>query len=105
MELNHKDILDVLALVLDHEVGDLDEETINVKIISDLCAKDWGLYTTVSMGIQEVEEVLTQGRVELDKNQKKMISKRLATIKEAMEKAPKTLAWKMRAKVGKKVRW
>lgn len=105
VELNHKDILDLLALLLDHEVGDGDEETINVKIISDLCAKDWGLYTTVSMGIQKVEEVLTQGRVELDKNQRQMISERLATIKEAMEEAPKTLAWKMRARVGKKVRW
>ncbi len=57
------------------------------------------------MGIQKVEEVLTQGRVELDKNQRQMISERLATIKEAMEEAPKTLAWKMRARVGKKVRW
>ncbi len=76
-----------------------------MKIISDLCAKDWGLYTTVSVSIQKLEEALAQGRVELDENQRQVISKRLATIREAMEKAPKTLTWKMRARVGKKVRW
>jgi hypothetical protein len=30
---------------------------------------------------------------------------RLATIQGAMEAAPKSLAWKMRAKVGTRVRW
>jgi hypothetical protein len=105
VELNHKDILDLMALLLDHEVGNKDEETINITIISDLCAKDWGLYTTVSMNIQKLNDILANGSIELTEAQTQMVAKRLGDIKKAMDTAPKTLAWKLRSKVGTKVRW
>jgi len=105
VELNHKDALDMLALLLDHEVGPGDEETINLDLIADLCAKDWGLYTTVSKTIQKLQDILAQGSIELDETQTKTLEQRLATIQEAMAVAPKTMAWKMRAKVGTRVRW
>jgi hypothetical protein len=105
VKLNQKDILDLMALLLDHDTGNGDEETINISIISDLCARDWGLYTTVSMTIQKLNGILANGSIELTEKQTQVIAKRLATIKEAMDNAPKTLAWKMRSKVGTKVRW
>jgi hypothetical protein len=105
VELNHKDIIDLLALLLDHEVGKSDEETINIAVISDLCAKDWGLYTTVSMNIRKLNDLLTNGSIELSEDQIQVITKRLASIQEAINTAPKTLAWKMRSKLGTKVRW
>jgi hypothetical protein len=105
VELNRKDILDLMALVLDHEVGPQDEETINTQVIADLCAKDWGLYTTISLTIQKLDDVLDGGDVELDERQIQIIKQRLVTIQEAMDAAPKSLAWKMRAKVGTRVRW
>jgi len=105
VELNRKDILDLLALLLDHKVGPRDEETINTQVIADLCAKDWGLYTTISMTNQKLTDVLYGGDVELDERQIQTINKRLATIQEAMDAAPKSLTWKMRAKVGTRVRW
>lgn len=105
VKLNRKDVLDLLALMLDHEVGPRDEETINLDIIADLCAKDWGLYTTISMTIQKLDDLMAQREVDLDETQMQAIGERLATIQEAMDAAPKTLAWKMRAKVGTRVRW
>jgi hypothetical protein len=105
VELNRKDVLDLLALLLDHKVGPQDDETINVEIIANLCAKDWGLYTTVSMNIEKLNDILTQGDVELDKTQIQTVRKRLASLKEAIDAAPKTLWWKLRAKVGTRVRW
>jgi hypothetical protein len=94
-----------MALLLDHEVGDRDEEMINVNVISDLCAKDWGLYTTVSMNIEKLKDILSRGSIELEEEQTQVIARRLTRIRQAMDEAPKTLAWKMRAKVGKRVRW
>ncbi len=41
VELNRKDVLDLLALFLDHPVGISDDETINQEVIAELCAKDW----------------------------------------------------------------
>jgi hypothetical protein len=105
VELNRKDALDLLALLLDHEAGHGDEETINVDVISDLCAKDWGLCTTISLSIQKLKDLVAQGDVDLDENQVATIQERLARIKEAMDSAPKTRAWKLRARVGTRVRW
>jgi hypothetical protein len=105
VELNRKDVLDLLTLLLDHEAGHGDEEMINVDLIADLCAKDWGLYTTVSMSIQKLHDILDEGEVDLDQDEPQTIKRRLVAIQKAMDEAPKTLSWKMRAKVGKRVRW
>jgi hypothetical protein len=105
VELNRKDVLDLLALVLDHNVGQGDDETINVDLISNLCAKDWGLYTTVSMTIQKLRVALEEGEVELDEEEAQAIKRRLVAIEKAMDEAPKTMAWKMRARVGTRMRW
>jgi hypothetical protein len=105
VELNHKDVLDLLALLLDHDVGPSDDETINVDIIADLCAKDWGLYTTISMNIQKLTAILGQEDLQLDDVQLETIRQRLAAIQRAMEAAPKSMAWKLRAKIGTRVRW
>jgi hypothetical protein len=105
VELNRKDILDLLALLLDHEVGPGDAETINTDLIAGLCAKDWGLYTTVSMTIQKLRDFLDEGSIELDDQEVRTLKRRLVAIEKAMDEAPKTMAWKMRARVGTRVRW
>jgi hypothetical protein len=105
VRLNRKDALDLLTLLLDHQAGSGDEETINVDLIADLCAKDWGLYTTISMTIQKLNEILIQGEIELDETQTNRIRERLTAIQEAMDAASKTMAWKVRAKIGTRVRW
>ena len=62
VELNRKDVLDLLTLLLDHEVGPGDEETINTDLIAELCAKDWGLYTTVSTEHPEAARLSGRGQ-------------------------------------------
>jgi hypothetical protein len=91
--------------LLDHEAGHGDKETINLDVIADLCAKDWGLYTTISLSIQKLKDLVGQGSVELDQSQVQTIERRLAAIQAAMDAAPKTMAWKLRARIGTRVRW
>jgi hypothetical protein len=105
VELNRKDVLDLLTLLLDHEVGPGDDETINSDLIADLCAKDWGLYTTVSMTIQKLRAFLDEGNVALPDGEVQAVKKRLVVLEKAMDNAPKTMGWKMRARVGTRVRW
>ena len=105
VELNRKDILDLLALLLDHEVGPGDKETINSDLIAGLCAKDWGLYTTISMTIQKLRDFLDEGSIDLEEDKVQTIKRRLIAMEKAMDVAPKTMAWKMRARVGTRVRW
>ncbi len=103
--LNRKDVLDLVAVLADHEVGPGDAETINSVVIADLCAKEWGLFTTVSLNLQKVADILAQGGIELDESQMSLVTGRLASLKGALDDAPKSLAWKMRAKIGTRVRW
>jgi hypothetical protein len=98
-------VLDLLTLLLDHEVGPGDEETINADLIADLCAKDWGLYTTVSLTIQKLHAVLDEGEVDLGEDEAQVVKRRLVTLQKAMDEAPKTMSWKMRARIGTRVRW
>ena len=105
VELNRKDILDLLALILDHEVGPSDQETVNSTLIAGLCAKDWGLYTTVSMTLQKLRDFLDEGSVDLDEAEVQTVKRRLVALEKAMDEAPKSMGWKMRARVGTRVRW
>jgi len=103
VQMNEKDILDVCALVLDHEVGPSDEETINAAYIAHLCGHDWGLYTTLMHSIQKV--LTLAEALDLERSQRSLIRERLEKLKHAVEAEPKSLPWKMRARVGERVKW
>ena len=106
VQLNRKDVLDLLALLLDHDVGPGDAETINSDVIAGLCAKDWGLYTTVSLTIGKLREFMARGEAELlSEPLKAEIAGRLDKLQAAMDRAPKPMAWKLRARLGTKVPW
>jgi len=106
VQLNRKDVLDLLAMLLDHEVGPGDAETINSDIIAGLCARDWGLYTTVSLTIGKVREFMARGEAELlTEPLKAEISGRLDKLQAAMDAAPKPMQWKLRARVGTRMPW
>ncbi len=104
VELNLKDILDVVALLAEHEVGPGDEETVNVDVIARLCGDDWGLYTTLRLNLAKIHEILPQ--IEgLSPSVVEKVRARLAQIDKALETAPKSWRWRLRARIGTRVRW
>jgi CBS domain-containing protein len=56
-KINEKDIIDTIMLLLEHPLGDNDDETINVDWIAHLCAKDWGLWRTTTMNLDKVKQL------------------------------------------------
>ncbi|NPV76703.1 MAG: hypothetical protein HPY59_10065 [Anaerolineae bacterium] len=105
VELNYKDAIDLTLLLLDHPTGSIDEETINTSYIASLCAKDWGLYTTIELTLQHLRELIEKGEIPLSAPQKSKVLDRMDSILSANEAIPKSLAWKARARIGKRVRW
>ncbi len=103
VELNEKDVRDVCALLLDHPLGDRDAEMLNAGRIASLCADDWGLWRTVGLSLEKVLEV-SQG-FGLGKELQQRIIWQVSTLREALEAAPKSTRWKMRARVGDRVPW
>ena len=104
VQINEKDIIDTIMLLLEHPIGDHDSETINAKRIAKLCASDWGLWRTTSMNLDKVR-VLVQAYPQLDEGQKSKVSEQVAGVLKRLEDEPKPFAWKMRSQVGDRVKW
>ncbi len=68
-----------------------------------LCGADWGLHRTVSGTLQRLAE--DPPSYALSAEQRRLVDERVAVLREALEDQPKTFAWRMRARVGERVRW
>ncbi len=93
-ELNRKDAADAAMLLLEHEPADEDGPgMLNAVRVAELCAADWGLYTTL------LPELLPNTALS------ETVAARIGKLERVLEEAPKTRAWKLRAKIGRRKRW
>jgi hypothetical protein len=104
VQINEKDVKDVIILLREHEIGDKDEETINAKYIAKLLADDWGFYYTATTNLNKIKKLLDHYN-ELVENDKKLIEDKIDGLLNIIEGEPKSLGWKMRAKIGTKKQW
>jgi hypothetical protein len=104
VKINEKDVIDTIMLLLEHPIGVVDFETININHISKLCSKDWGLWRTTVMNLDKVSK-LAQGYDELNNEQKSFVAAQIQTALEAIEAEEKSLSWKLRSRVGDRVKW
>jgi hypothetical protein len=103
VELSEKDVTDLLALLLEHQVGASDEETINSQRIAELCARDWGLWRTVTGTLTRLEEALS--RYSLPPETASAVRRRIQDLRKALDAAPKGMKWKTRDRIGDRVAW
>lgn len=103
VKLNRKDAFDLYSLLLTHEVADGDSETINSAWIAELCSRDWGLYRTLQLNLARLRADLNVPG--LEPAELETIDRRIRALEEAIERAPKSTKWRMRARVGDRVRW
>lgn len=105
IELNHKDAFDILSLLLNNEVGLESEGKIGANRIAWLCAQEWGLHKTTSMSLARVKETLRAEDMGLEVEKRDRILSRIRQIQSAMDVEEKPLAWRLRDRVGTRVRW
>lgn len=103
VELNEKDVRDALALVHGHEVAERDGDAINAARIAELCACDWGLWRTITANIRRCRELA--GRYELSAEELATMTGRLDALLDRIDAEPKSRRWRLRARVGERVRW
>ncbi|MGC8849737.1 MAG: hypothetical protein ACP5K1_01345 [Candidatus Bathyarchaeia archaeon] len=103
VQLTEKDVKDVLMLIREHEIGGGDRETVNADYIAGILSEDWGFYYTVTSNIRKIRELTVNFR--LDENAKIEINSKLDSLLKAIEEKPKSMKWKLRAKVGPKKKW
>ena len=107
VEINEKDVRDLIAILTDHDVvGQVsqgDKEVIDSAYISGLSAEDWGLDRTISLTLKKLLTFLS--KYELDAEAKRILETRINKLRQSIDSAPKSFKWKLRDKVGEKKRW
>lgn len=104
VQINEKDIIDTIMLFLEHPLGDTDHEAINIKLAAQLCANDWGLWRTTTMNLNKVKQ-LSQHYTQLSPEQKSKVASQVEATLSRLNNEPKSLAWKIRDRVGDRVKW
>lgn len=105
VKIAEKDILDVIALLYEHEISESDEkDCINGKHIARLLSKDWGFYYTITTNLNKVESYLAKFE-HLTQDEKTIVCKRIKKLIQMIESEPKSLSWKLRAKIGPSMKW
>jgi Uncharacterised nucleotidyltransferase len=100
-EVNRKDLVDIVALMLDHAIENGDEgEVIEAAYIARLAANDWGFYRTLQVNIEKLRAMLDE--LEVDRA---LVNARLDELWRIIDEVPKPLKWRLRAQVGDRVRW
>jgi hypothetical protein len=104
VEINRKDQLDALTLMLTHEVVDGGDgvDAIETGRLVEVTAGEWGWFTTFTDNLRRLPQVAEQV---LDPEVVPVVIARVAAVVAAVEAAPKSLRWKARAKLGRKVKW
>jgi len=103
VELNEKDVLDIASLLATHPVGTEGDGVIDVRRIVDLTRTDWGLFHTVEMNLDRTAGRL--GQFGLDDPWRSRAAEAMDEIRLKIHMAPKSPRWKLRERVGERVRW
>jgi hypothetical protein len=103
-EITENDLIDLTVLIAEHDLGQGDQERIDVERITDVLRNDWGFYYTASDNLRKLENSL--GRyAALPGDVRDVIRSRLHALTVQIESAPKTMKWKLRARVGTRAQW
>jgi hypothetical protein len=118
-EINRKDLGDALCLLADHALagaaragdaraGDAADgaaagaDEISLARLAAVLGADWGFCHTVERNLGKVTELWTAEPVPGAPHD---VTTQAAAIRSAIDAAPKSRAWRMRARIGERVKW
>jgi hypothetical protein len=103
IKMNEKDIKDLLMLLVDHDFGYKDKkEKEEMEYILSITSSDWGWFTTAVDNLKLLDEFSEEY---LDQPILDEVRGEIAYVLDEMNKSPKTLKWKIRKAIGKRVPW
>lgn len=94
VQLNEKDALDALRLLENHDVARTDGDVINLAYLDSLVTNDWGLWRTICQNLDWLATLASPAALE-----------RISTIVSSITEVPKGSRFKLRARVGSRVKW
>lgn len=104
MKINEKDVVDIVLLLLDHQLASGDADTVDLTRVGRLCANDWGLWRTVTQNVEKVR-TLAASYPQLDADQRARVDAAATALKARIDAEPKSMGWRMRDRVGDRRQW
>ncbi len=101
IEMTPRDGQDLLALFADHPLGEHAADGIDVDRIVAVCATDWSWWRTVTDNLRSFADRWSAAQSGLER----AAAPRVASLLQRLDDAPKTLGWRMRARLGAHKRW
>jgi hypothetical protein len=103
VEVNRKDLTDALTLLLTHEIDASDAgDNLSADRLVAVTSGDWGWYTTLTDNLARLPDLAAEL---LDSADAEAVTGRVTAIREALDAAPKSLKWRARSRVGRRVSW
>jgi hypothetical protein len=103
VRMNAKDMGDLYALLNGLQVAEHDHDAINAAAIAKLTGADWGLHHTCELSLARLLTGLCAGA--LPEEHAARIAGRVRRLQQALQEAPKSRAWRVRARIGEHKRW
>jgi hypothetical protein len=103
VEINAKDVKDSLVLLLEHGIAPNAPDSIDAGYVAKLLAADWGFYHTFTTNLGRLDGEMVKAGFTAEAAG--TVRGRIAELTRAIEEAPKGTGWKLRARVGTRVKW
>jgi hypothetical protein len=109
VKINRKDVLDALVLLADYPLT-TDDTGINVSRIVGLTSNDWGWWRTLTGNLDGLAAFasteLKPADLDLGGRPPKFdLVRQIGDLRAAVDAAPKSTRWKLRARVGERMPW
>ena len=109
VRINRKDALDVLILLQEHALAADDGDGIGLPRIVAHTSTDWGWWRTITGNLAKLDLFVDVelGNHDLDTGRPPRfdLHAQIKALRTAIDAAPKSTRWKLRAKVGDRVAW
>jgi hypothetical protein len=103
VELTERDQRDIYNLLFHHPVVSAGFAGIEGDFIAEICAMDWGLWRTAKGTIERCKINLSEYALPLETEA--LIVERMDTLSRRMVEAPKSARWRLRDRIGDRMRW
>lgn len=107
VNLTTTDLVDLSVLFSSHPVslGEAGHEVIDAAYIAKCLAGDWGFHHTVVRNLHRLLDALDSGEDIAAQSGAHTVRQGVATLEQAIEDAPKSMAWRVRGRLGERVQW
>jgi len=104
VHLEEKDMVDTTMLLREHDVGKAGPETIDADYVAKLLSDDWGFYYTCTTNLKKVSDKLATYQ-ELSQEDRDDVRRKIEKLLKIIEDQPKSMRWRLRARVGPSKKW